>query len=204
MEKNNHYYSRNQDNLKSKETEYKLTFLDKNFRFITDSGVFSKNYIDYGSFVMLKKFKPNDIESPILDMGCGYGPIGIVVAKIYQKKVIMADINERAVMLANKNIEINDVKKYASAYQSDLFSNIPDDKYSSIISNPPIRAGKSVCQAIYKGSYERLDIGGELWIVIQKKQGAPSTGDFLKTLFGNCETLERDKGYFIYKCVKLH
>ena len=150
---------------------------------------------------MLKTFEPNNLEYPILDMGAGYGPIGIVVSKLYNKEVIMCEINERAYNLNIKNINQNNAT-LATVYHSDLFEKITDMKFSSVITNPPIRAGKQVVYAIYDGAYERLVEGGELWVVIQKKQGAPSSKDHLTELFGNCEIVEKDKGYYILKSVK--
>jgi 16S rRNA (guanine1207-N2)-methyltransferase len=150
---------------------------------------------------MLKTFIPNDINLPILDIGAGYGPIGIVVSKLYDKDVDMCEINERAYGLILKNIDQNDAKK-AYAYNSDLYEKIGLKKYSSIITNPPIRAGKSVVFDIYDGAFNHLENGGELWVVIQKKQGAPSSKAHLEELFGNCEIVTKDKGYYILKSKK--
>ena len=197
---NNHYYSKTQENVESKPSQYIFNFRDNKFIFHTDNGVFSKDYIDYGSFVMLKSFIPNDLDYPILDMGAGYGPIGIVVSKIHNKKTVMCEINERAYNLILKNIEQN--KADSIAYHSDLYEAVDNMQFSSIITNPPIRAGKSVVYAIYDGAYERLVSGGELWVVIQKKQGAPSSKDHLISVFGNCEVVNKDKGYYILKSVK--
>ena len=85
---NTHYYSKTQGDLESKPSQYTFNFKEHQFIFHTDAGVFSKDYIDYGSFAMLKIFKPNNLEYPILDMGAGYGPIGIVVSKLYNKKTL--------------------------------------------------------------------------------------------------------------------
>ena len=197
---NNHYYSKTQENVESKPSQYIFNFRENKFIFHTDNGVFSKDYIDYGSFVMLKSFIPNDLDYPILDMGAGYGPIGIVVSKIHNKKTVMCEINERAYNLILKNIEQN--KADSIAYHSDLYEAVDNMQFSSIITNPPIRAGKSVVYAIYDGAYERLVSGGELWVVIQKKQGAPSSKDHLISVFGNCEVVNKDKGYYILKSVK--
>ena len=199
--KNLHYYSEHQDDLESNPNTFIFNFKNQTFKFHSDDGVFSKNYIDYGTFVMLKTFQPNNIDLPILDMGAGYGPIGIVVSKLYNKKTIMCEIKERAYNLILKNI--NENKADSIAIHSNLFDNLDDNyKFSSIITNPPIRAGKDIVFKIYEGSYERLEIGGELWVVIQKKQGAPSSKEKLISLFGNCEIVNKDKGYYILKSIK--
>ena len=196
-----HYYSEKQDDIESNPSEFIFNFKDHSFKFHTDNGVFSKEYIDYGTFAMLKAFTPNNIDLPILDMGAGYGPIGIVVSKLYNKETHMCEINERAYNLILKNIEEN--KANSVAYHSNLFDNLPSGLvFSSVITNPPIRAGKDVVFKIYEGAYERLTTNGELWVVIQKKQGAPSSKEKLISFFGNCEIVNRDRGYYILKSVK--
>lgn len=198
----NHYYSEKQDGIASNPSEYVFNFRNLSFKFTTDAGVFSKHYIDFGSFTMLESFTPNDIKAPILDMGCGYGPIGIVVSKLYDKEVLMVDINERAIDLANKNIVLNNASK-AKAQKSYLYDSLDMNiKYSSIITNPPIRAGKAVVHKIYEDAYNYLEENGELWVVIQKKQGAPSSQEKMIQIFGNCEIICRNKGYYILKSKK--
>lgn len=196
-----YYYSENQGDLESCPKSYNFNFKDHHFIYHTDNGVFSKDYIDYGSFALLKCFIPNSIDLPILDMGAGYGPIGITTSILFARDVVCAEINERAYNLINKNIEENHATK-VKAYHSDLFSKIDDMKFSSIMTNPPIRAGKDVVFKIYDESYKHLEKGGELWVVIQKKQGAPSTKAHLEELFGNCLIINRDHGYYILKSIK--
>lgn len=199
--KNYHYYTRDESDLKSEERTFKYVFFEREFTFTTDNGVFCKNYIDFGSEAMLKHFRPNNLDLDILDVGCGYGPIGIIVSKLYNKNVEMIDVNERALKLAQRNALQNHIN--AKIYFSDSFSEVDKDKkYASIITNPPIRAGKQVVFSIYDGAYEHLAKDGELWVVIQKKQGAPSSKEHLEELFGNCEVVKREKGYFILKCIK--
>ena len=202
MSNNYHYYQKEQSDLHSNPNTFDFNFKGQNLKYTTDDGVFSKKYIDYGSFVMLNNFEPNSLEYPILDMGAGYGALGITISKLYQKEVHMCEINSRAYDLINKNIKINKAENIY-AYHSDLYENLPTElKFSSVVTNPPIRAGKNVVFAIYDGAYERLVDGGELWVVIQKKQGAPSSKTHLEELFGNCEIVDKDKGYYILKSVK--
>lgn len=198
---NYHYYEQNQEGLHSNPSSFDFHFRNESFKFHTDDGVFSKKYIDYGSYVMLSNFLPNTIDGPILDMGAGYGVIGIVLARLYGKQVVMAEINERAVGLIEKNIQQNKVA--AEVLHSNLFTEIPENQlFSSIVTNPPIRAGKQVVFAIYDGAYQHLVAGGELWVVIQKKQGAPSSKEHIEDVFGNCEIVKRDRGYYILRAVK--
>ena len=135
----------------------------------------------------------------LLDVGCGYGPLGIALAKAQGLDVTMIDINQRAVALAQKNAEKNGVK--AQIFQSNLYDNVTGT-FQHIISNPPIRAGKKVVHTVIEESIQYLDDGGDLTIVIQKKQGAPSAKAKMEDIFGNCEIIKKDKGYYILRSVK--
>ncbi|WP_077615893.1 class I SAM-dependent methyltransferase [Caenibacillus caldisaponilyticus] len=166
----------------------------------TDRGVFSKDAVDYGSRLLIETFVPPETDGPLLDIGCGYGVIGLAVAKRYPNRpLVMADINERAVSLADFNARQNGVE--ADVYQSDLYENVTGH-FAAILSNPPIRAGKKVVHDLFAGARDRLLTGGELWVVIQKKQGAPSALKKLQELYGDAEIVERSKGYHILRAVK--
>ena len=200
--KNYHYYSETQDELESNPLDFTLYFKEHKFVFTTDNGVFSKKYLDFGSYTLLNAFRSNSISAPLLDVGCGYGPLGIIIYKLYDKEVIMLDINERAINLTNKNILQNNASK-CREQKSYLFDSLDKNiRFSSIVTNPPIRAGKKVVFEIYEKSFEFLKENGELWVVIQKKQGAPSSKTHLEEIFGNCEIICKDKGYYILKSVK--
>lgn len=198
----NHYYSETQENLKSEPKNYIFNYHNHRFTYTSDSGVFSKNYIDFGSYTLIDSFKPSLDDEELLDVGCGYGPIGITLGILYPSlKVTMIDINERAIALAEKNIKDNKAQN-VTVFKSNIYSNIePDRKFFYILTNPPIRAGKKVIYEIYDGAYKHLKENGELWVVIQKKQGAPSTISHLEEKFGNCEVVNKEKGYFILKSV---
>lgn len=200
--KNYHYYSEHQEDLHSNPADYDFHFKEHYFKFHTDDGVFSKNYIDYGSFALLKAYELPTLDGPLLDMGAGYGPIGIVLATLFKREVHCCEINERAFSLLEKNIKTNQCVNVVP-YHSNLFSELPPSlKFASVITNPPIRAGKDIVRAVYEGAYERLLSNGTLWVVIQKKQGAPSSKDYIEHLFGNCEIVQRDKGYYILRAIK--
>ncbi len=197
-----HYYNEHQEDLHSNPNCFDFYFRNQHFKFHTDDGVFSKAYIDYGSFALLSCFEPNNFPEPILDMGAGYGPIGITIAKLYQKTVYFSEINQRAFSLLQKNVLENQITT-AHCYQGNLYEALPKEQlYSCIVTNPPIRAGKQVVFDIYKGAFSKLVTGGHLWVVIQKKQGAPSSKEFIKECFGNCEIINRDKGYYILRATK--
>lgn len=176
-----------------------VTLLGQVFHFYTDAGVFSKKMVDYGSQVLLNAL---DLQrgKTLLDVGCGYGPLGISLAKVRGVKSTMIDINSRAIDLAKKNAERNGV--VAHIFQSNIYENV-SEKFDYIISNPPIRAGKKVVHEIIEGAFDYLNQGGSLTIVIQKKQGAPSAKAKMEDVFGNSEILKKDKGYYILRSDKL-
>lgn len=170
-------------------------------RFISDAGVFSKDNVDYGSRTLIDAMEFS-IDAKVLDMGCGYGPIGLAAARVASKgHVTMIDVNSRAVELARENALANGIHN-VTVLESDLFKAVEEKGFDVVLSNPPIRAGKEVVHAIFEGAYERLSSGGSLWIVIQKKQGAPSAKQKLESLFAEVEEVTKDKGYRIYKATK--
>lgn len=192
-----HYYTEKPTS-KSDIKEMTFEFLNKNFIFYTDSGVFSKSKIDFGSELMIKTFlNHSKIKTgKFLDIGCGYGPVGIIVKTfIPALDIYLSDINERALALTEKNLIKNNIKEY-KIMKSSIFDNITEN-FDCILSNPPIRAGKDTIFQIYDESYKHLNSNGEFYCVIQTKQGAKSTFKRINKIFGNCETLTIDSGYRI-------
>ncbi|WP_096202158.1 class I SAM-dependent methyltransferase [Bacillus sp. FJAT-45350] len=196
-----HYYT-DKPTVESNEHTFPFELRGKRFMFTSDSGVFSKKEIDFGSKLLIEKFTFPEREGDILDVGCGYGPIGISLANEDKERTVwMIDVNERALQLSKKNASANQVTNIVIE-KSDLLSNITKNDFTSIVTNPPIRAGKQVVHELYEQAYEHLKIEGELWVVIQKKQGAPSTIEKLETMFQEVEVVEKKKGYFIIKAKK--
>ena len=178
--------------------ELRVELLGEKMTFLTDAGVFSKKMVDFGSQLLLKCLEVNQGET-VLDVGCGYGPLGLSLAKAYGVQATMVDINNRALGLARQNAERNKVE--ATIFQSNIYEQV-EGKFDHVISNPPIRAGKKVVHEIIEKSKEFIEIGGDLTIVIQKKQGAPSAKSKMEDVFGNCEVVKKDKGYYILRSVK--
>ncbi len=194
-----HYYSENQDVQHSrKEVTFRL--LGVSINLITDSGIFSKDHLDPGSELLLENIvkKPN-IET-FCDVGCGYGAIGISIKKIFPQCIVtMFDINERAVETAKENCNRNNVQ--CDVIQSDGYAKI-NSSFDMIAINPPIRAGKTVIYRLFEESFDHLNPEGTLLIVIRKQHGAQSAQAKLTELFGNCEMVDRSKGYWILQSNK--
>jgi 16S rRNA (guanine1207-N2)-methyltransferase len=173
----------------------------KTFAFVTDAGVFSKQGVDFGSRLLIETMaiEPDD---EVLDAGCGYGPIGLTAAWLAERgRAVLVDVNERAVELAKENARLNRITN-VEVLQSDLFEKLAGKRFTKILTNPPIRAGKQVVHRLFEEAFDHLRPGGELWVVIQNKQGAPSALDKLESVYGDVEEMERDKGYRVFRAQK--
>lgn len=191
------YYAENPDSAHDIH-ELKVTLLGDKFSFLTDSGVFTKKMIDFGSQLLLNNLHFSEGDT-LLAVGCGYGPLGLALAKVQGVKATMVDINNRALDLAKQNAEKNDVE--AMILSSNIYESV-SGYFDHVISNPPIRAGKQVVHTIIEESKNHLLEDGDLTIVIQKKQGAPSAKAKMEEVFGNVEVVKKDKGYYILRSVK--
>ncbi|MFA1821646.1 class I SAM-dependent methyltransferase [Virgibacillus oceani] len=197
-----HYFSQ-QPQSKSSPKQWDITLKGKKYTFTSDAGVFSKNEVDPGSQLLIEQFRAPEVPGDFLDLGCGYGPIGISLAGAYEERhVVMADVNERALALAEQNAFDNKIENVAFV-KSDRLNNLQEREFAAIISNPPIRAGKKVVHQMFEESKQALTGAGELWIVIQKKQGAPSAKKKLEDLFTEVEVSARNKGYYILRAINV-
>ncbi len=187
-----HYFV-NDDNLKSEIREFKINFLNQDFVFKTDNGVFSKGELDYGTYLLLTTVLNLDIKGKVLDLGCGYGAIGVVISKLKNTKVTMVDVNKRAVHLSKMNVSDN--KCDCLIINSDGYLNV-SDKFDYIITNPPIRVGKTKLYELMIDSKNYLNENGVIYLVIRKEQGAKS---FIKDMseYYNVNVLEKSKGFYI-------
>ena len=196
------HYFQDDPNLASNIKEISFEINGITVKLLTDNGVFSKNNVDEGSYAFLKVLLPLDLGNHILDLGCGYGTIGLTLAKAHeQARITLADVNPRAVALCKRNAELLKLSPRVTILQSDIYEKI-EGPYDSIVVNPPIRAGKIVTYQMYKESKQYLIDGGSLYVVIRRKQGAESALKYIETVFENVSVLHKEKGYWIIKATK--
>ena len=190
---NEFYYTENPTS-ESKERSFTMEFLGETCRFTYDNGVFSKGELDEGTAYLLSALPP--LGGRILDLGCGWGPVGVILGRKYpEAEIVMSDVNERALTLSRKNLAANGVKN-ASCLSSDGFEHI-EGTFDAIVTNPPIRAGKEKIYAMFDTAMERLNEGGALYLVIRKQQGAESAVKYLSHY--GVEILLKKKGFFVLK-----
>lgn len=174
-------------------------------KFKTDRGVFSKGKVDYGSKLLIETFITQaDIKAGdrILELGSGYGPVVIALAKSFPEVSLTGiEVNERALHLAQENAKINQVN-HIEWQLADVTEVEFEKVYQHVLTNPPIRAGKLMIQRFVTQAHHALDLNGSLWLVIQKKQGAPSMRKHMETIFGNVERVALNRGYWILKSQK--
>ncbi len=188
------HYFLNDDNLKSEIRELKVIISNQEFIFKTDNGVFSKGELDYGTYLLLETVLKENIFGHVLDLGCGYGPIGIIISKLKDSKVTMVDVNNRAIHLTKMNIKENKCLNTV-ALNSDGFSNL-EQKFDFIITNPPIRVGKEKLYSLFIEAKKYLNELGVIYLVIRKEQGAKS---FIKDMsnYYQVDVLNKSKGFYI-------
>ena len=197
-----HYFISKEHN-KADFFQFSWNFLGNDFIFKSCDDVFSKDNVDYGTYVLLKTIANKiQIQGDVLDIGCGYGPIGIVLSRLFKdSKIIMTDVNQTAIELSQENIKLNNAKNIKEVRFSNAYENIPEI-FDFIISNPPIKAGKSTLLSILLGAYEKLKEDGQLIFVIKKKFGEDSIKKQLEKIFKSVNVLQRDSGYYILQAIK--
>lgn len=203
-----HYFDAQPTTESDKKTvDYRVNGM--NFSFVTDSNTFSRSGVDKGTDLMITTVI-DDIKARgahkgerLLDLGCGWGVVGITMKKVFMAfDVTQTDVNARAVGLAKENAKNNGVK-IDFQVAGDVLSGVPEDKmFDIVMTNPPVRAGKKVVFEFYEQAYKHMVEGASIYVVLQRKQGAPSSEKKLTELFGNCETIAISGGYHIMKSIK--
>ena len=192
---NDQYYTADPTS-ESKPVPCAFPYRGHGMNFMTDAGVFSKGELDQGTRLLLDALPA--LSGDVLDLGCGWGAIGVSIARANPEcRVVMADVNRRALQLSRDNLERN--KTTAEVMESDGMAAVLDRSFDAVITNPPIRAGKQVIYKMFADSAAHLKQGGALYLVIRKQQGAESCVKYLKTLFGEVEKLDKSGGFWVLK-----
>ena len=177
--------------------QFEDSIADMNLKFRSCDSIFSKDEIDEGTRTLLNTvFEKVELKGSGLDLGCGYGVVGISIIKKLGLNCDMLDVNGTAVELALHNLMLNGLRSGAKVFKSNGFEGV-DNTYDFIITNPPIKTGKKLLFELMDGCFDHLNQGGTLTLVIRKDHGEESLKKKLTELFGNCEILKRNKGFYI-------
>ncbi len=193
---NDHYYTRTPQSA-SRPAECNFSYRGIDLVFTTDAGVFSRGEVDTGTRLLLEAL-PEEMQGDILDLGCGWGIIGISIARKWPgSRVVMADVNTRALDLSRENAKRN--RAEVVCVESDGMGALMDRSFDAVVTNPPIRAGKQVIYKMFADAATRLKDGGALYLVIRKQQGAESCIKYLETIYGKVEKLDKSGGFWVLK-----
>lgn len=193
---NDHYYTTSPESA-HRYAPCQWEYRGEKIAFMTDAGVFSRGEVDYGTRVLMEAL-PDEVSGRVLDLGCGWGCVGVSVGRKWKEaRVVMCDVNQRALALARENARKNGVA--AECILSNGLENVPGE-FHYIITNPPIRAGKQVIYSLFAQSAKALAADGEMYIVIRKQQGAESALKYLKTIFDDVATVDKCGGFWVICC----
>lgn len=193
---NDHYYSAAPESA-HRYAECAYAYRGETLRFMTDAGVFSRGEVDFGTDTLLRAL-PDGLSGRVLDLGCGWGAVGVSVGKKYPAcEVVMSDVNTRALALAARNAAANGVR--AQTVESDGLDSVPG-RFDAVLTNPPIRAGKAAIYRLFAQCAQHLAPGGALYIVIRKQQGAQSAITYLRGIFESVETIDKSGGFWVICC----
>ncbi len=189
-----HYFSRKQQS-NAKERKILVRYQGAAYEFFTASGMFSVEHLDTGSEVLITYCKIKGKEN-VLDLGCGWGAIGILLKKRYPSvEITFSEINERAAKMARKNCERHQVD--ATVYCSDGFERIKEN-FDVVLLNPPISAGRELCFRLISESYAHIAPGGNMQIVARTQKGGRMLASFMEKTFGNVAVLKKKSGFGVY------
>src|SRR5947209_11962297 len=181
--------------------EFQVAVRGHAFTFRTDAGVFSGGKIDRGTELLLDAVEVGPCEL-ILDLGCGFGALGIVAARLSEGgHVILTDVNEWAVALTRRNIAANGIAN-AEVRFGDLYEPDREMAFDHIVCNPPIRAGRAVVDRIVTEAPMHLLSGGRLWLGARRRQGAGSPRERMAVSFNSAEVVRRGSGFKVLRSTK--
>lgn len=174
---------------------------NRKYTFCTRAGVFSRNGMDDGTRLLIESVDILPMNS-VIDVGCGYGPIGITAAHMASVgRVVMVDVNARAVECANRNIEAHHLhharkngKPRVEAVVSDRFDAVRGERFDRVVSNPPFHSGIDVLYPLVDQAYAHLRFHGKMFLVLMRHVGIKR---HIEKVFGNCTVVAQEGRYTV-------
>ncbi len=202
LTRNEHYYSPKQSS-ELRQGEISFRIKGRLFTLLSAGGIFSYRNLDTGTKLLLEKSLGSIPEKAIvLDLGCGYGAVGVVVATLHPGcSVVMSDVNERACSMARKNVKRAGLGN-ARVVNSNGFANIKEE-FDCILLNPPQSAGKKVCERLISDSAGHLKKKGRLCLVARHQKGGRMLSEAMKDVFGNIDVAGLGSGFRVYVSEKV-
>jgi len=199
MSGNEHYFTEKPTS-EIKELTFRYKIKNAELSLTSVSGVFAfENKVDRASELLIESFRPSG--RTVLDLGCGYGAVGLFIKAIYKNQTVcLSDINERAVEYTMLNASNNRLS--IKAVKSDLFSAFSGILFDDIVTNPPFAAGKKILSQLIDEAYDHLNKNGALWMVAYHNKGGSSLKKMMQERFANVEDVEKSGGIRVYKSVR--
>ncbi len=173
----------------------------RQWEFVTDRGVFARGGVDRGTRLLAEavRIEPTD---HVLDLGCGYGPLGLVAAALAPAgRAVLVDINARAVELARENARRHGLDN-VEVLQGDGCAPVAGCQFDVVVTNPPIRAGRATWRRLVREAWTVLRPGGRFYFVARTAQGARTLAREVAEVFGTVVEREREAGYRVYEAVR--
>jgi 16S rRNA (guanine1207-N2)-methyltransferase len=187
-----HYFSEKQKSDDSR-FEIQIKLRNDSFAIMSASGIFSKAELDTATKLLIEN---SSIGEKILDLGCGYGVVGISILRRHKDaNVYFSDVNERALDLTAENLKKLNLK--GTVVKSNVFDNL-NENFDTILTNPPMAAGRKVCYQIIEDSYKHLDKEGTLQLVARHNKGGKTLSEKMEEVFGNVEAIAISGGFRVY------
>lgn len=170
------------------------------FVFHSTWGIFSPRNIDEGTLLLLKYLEINETDD-CLDLGCGYGPIGLTMAKLAPKgSTTLVDKDFKAVEYSNKNAELNQITN-AEALLSNGFDQINKRKFDVVVSNVPAKVGNEMLSLFLHDAYKQMNPGGKIYVVTITGLRKYIKRNF-EEVFGNYKKLKQGPNYTVAMATK--
>jgi 16S rRNA (guanine1207-N2)-methyltransferase len=196
---NEHYFSEKPAS-EIKERSFRQVIRNTGLYLTSVSGVFAfENKVDRASLLLIEVFRPTG--KTVLDLGCGYGAIGLFIKALYpEQTVFLSDINERAVDYAKMNALKNHLE--VETVKSDLFSSLGAITFDDIVTNPPLASGKKLLTSLICQAYDRLNPEGAFWLTAYHNKGGSTLKSIMENRFSNALEIVKSGGIRVYKSVK--